>query len=220
MSISRNFFKNCVERLGSPPAWTLKPAPQASSWSLRHQRDKRYDPPRTRAWNLRLRRPTPYPLGQRAIIITKQFPCFTVITRHALIGDAPVAAEGWEGDAVAARVLDGGEVCRQCKASVMKASECAGEVVVWDPPLPQAPLEQEARTADCGVSDRRSDVQASKLQGRTTTGLLGGILAPILDGLLRQSLVGGFVEGFQGRILEELTGEILAAGLLGSSGGF
>ena len=25
-----------------------------------------YDPPRTRTWNLRLRRPTPYPLGQRA----------------------------------------------------------------------------------------------------------------------------------------------------------
>ena len=25
------------------------------------------DPPRTRTWNLRLRRPTPYPLGQRAI---------------------------------------------------------------------------------------------------------------------------------------------------------
>ena len=24
------------------------------------------DPPRTRTWNLRLRRPTPYPLGQRA----------------------------------------------------------------------------------------------------------------------------------------------------------
>ena len=25
-----------------------------------------YDPPRTRTWNLRLRRPTPYPLGQQA----------------------------------------------------------------------------------------------------------------------------------------------------------
>ena len=25
-----------------------------------------HDPPRTRTWNLRLRRPTPYPLGQRA----------------------------------------------------------------------------------------------------------------------------------------------------------
>ena len=25
------------------------------------------DPPRTRTWNLRLRRPTPYPLGQRAM---------------------------------------------------------------------------------------------------------------------------------------------------------
>ena len=25
------------------------------------------DPPRTRTWNLRLRRPTPYPLGQRAL---------------------------------------------------------------------------------------------------------------------------------------------------------
>ena len=25
-----------------------------------------HDPPRTQAWNLRLRRPTPYPLGQRA----------------------------------------------------------------------------------------------------------------------------------------------------------
>ena len=28
--------------------------------------DPRSDPPRTRAWNLRLRRPTPYPLGQQA----------------------------------------------------------------------------------------------------------------------------------------------------------
>ena len=26
----------------------------------------KHDPPRTRTWNLRLRRPTPYPLGQRA----------------------------------------------------------------------------------------------------------------------------------------------------------
>ena len=30
---------------------------------------KQYDPPRTRTWNLRLRRPTPYPLGQRAIVL-------------------------------------------------------------------------------------------------------------------------------------------------------
>ena len=30
------------------------------------------DPPRTRTWNLRLRRPTPYPLGQRAMRITKR----------------------------------------------------------------------------------------------------------------------------------------------------
>ena len=28
------------------------------------------DPPRTRTWNLRLRRPTPYPLGQRAMRMT------------------------------------------------------------------------------------------------------------------------------------------------------
>ena len=28
------------------------------------------DPPRTRTWNLRLRRPTPYPLGQQAFVIS------------------------------------------------------------------------------------------------------------------------------------------------------
>ena len=28
---------------------------------------RRDDPPRARAWNLRLRRPTPYPLGQQAM---------------------------------------------------------------------------------------------------------------------------------------------------------
>ena len=30
------------------------------------------DPPRTRTWNLRLRRPTPYPLGQRAMRINRR----------------------------------------------------------------------------------------------------------------------------------------------------
>ena len=35
-------------------------AQQAKMRALSH------DPPRTRTWNLRLRRPTPYPLGQRA----------------------------------------------------------------------------------------------------------------------------------------------------------
>ena len=32
----------------------------------KHCGAKVHDPPRTRTWNLRLRRPTPYPLGQRA----------------------------------------------------------------------------------------------------------------------------------------------------------
>ena len=31
-----------------------------------HPQQSSNDPPRTRTWNLRLRRPTPYPLGQRA----------------------------------------------------------------------------------------------------------------------------------------------------------
>ena len=34
--------------------------------TLMAQASRKYDPPRTRTWNLRLRRPTPYPLGQRA----------------------------------------------------------------------------------------------------------------------------------------------------------
>ena len=33
------------------------------------------DPPRTRTWNLRLRRPTPYPLGQRATCPHEPFNC-------------------------------------------------------------------------------------------------------------------------------------------------
>ena len=33
------------------------------------------DPPRTRTWNLRLRRPTPYPLGQRANCPHVRFSC-------------------------------------------------------------------------------------------------------------------------------------------------
>ena len=37
---------------------------------------KRNDPPRTRTWNLRLRRPTPYPLGQQAKCIKSGYaPC-------------------------------------------------------------------------------------------------------------------------------------------------
>ena len=39
------------------------------SWSVSSHRI--HDPPRTRTWNLRLRRPTPYPLGQRAIIFER-----------------------------------------------------------------------------------------------------------------------------------------------------
>ena len=35
------------------------------------------DPPRTRTWNLRLRRPTPYPLGQRASVRGKLRACLT-----------------------------------------------------------------------------------------------------------------------------------------------
>ena len=38
-------------------------------WSVSPHRI--HDPPRTRTWNLRLRRPTPYPLGQRAIIFER-----------------------------------------------------------------------------------------------------------------------------------------------------
>ena len=39
------------------------------SWSVSSHRI--HDPPRTRTWNLRLLRPTPYPLGQRAIILER-----------------------------------------------------------------------------------------------------------------------------------------------------
>lgn len=42
------------------------------SWSVSSHRI--HDPPRTRTWNLRLRRPTPYPLGQQTDSITRPCP--------------------------------------------------------------------------------------------------------------------------------------------------
>ena len=43
-----------------------------------------YDPPRTRTWNLRLRRPTPYPLGQQANVqsIMPVCRCSKVLLAH------------------------------------------------------------------------------------------------------------------------------------------
>ena len=49
------------------------PLSPQSNWpaeflGCRRSDTEQYDPPRTRTWNLRLRRPTPYPLGQRALV--------------------------------------------------------------------------------------------------------------------------------------------------------
>ena len=47
------------------------------------------DPPRTRTWNLRLRRPTPYPLGQRAILMPCTLSWLVMFCRR--VGDHWVA---------------------------------------------------------------------------------------------------------------------------------
>lgn len=51
-----------------------------------------HDPPRTRTWNLRLRRPTPYPLGQRAVAYNCQAACDVLPCR---------SVAGSEGKAIA-----------------------------------------------------------------------------------------------------------------------
>ena len=52
-------------------------------------RHKPTDPPRTRTWNLRLRRPTPYPLGQRASACSMAVP---LVFRFYFIFSVPAVA--------------------------------------------------------------------------------------------------------------------------------
>ena len=42
-------------------------------------RCKKYDPARTRTWNLLIRSQTPYPLGHEADIVYKEFYCYFTI---------------------------------------------------------------------------------------------------------------------------------------------
>ena len=59
-----------VRFVGRPLARGSIELGKASSWLAARSKSQSFnksDPPRTRTWNLRLRRPTPYPLGQRAV---------------------------------------------------------------------------------------------------------------------------------------------------------